>query len=231
MPWPATPMWCTPTRPCSAHDPRGRAAARSLEKKRFSMSLFLIYFGTKRRHPHLAHHNVLFGPRYRELLRDIFDEGVLADDFSLYLHAPTVSDPTLAPEGCEAFYVLSPVPHLGKGGIDWTTEGPRYADRILDYLEARYIPHLRADLVTKRIFTPLDFEHDARRTYGLGLLAGARADTERLVPRAQPRRPAGGSVLRGRRHPSRCRCAGRREFREGDGRPDARRPRPRRVVD
>ncbi len=140
------------------HDPRGVSAARSLEKKRFSMSLFLIYFGTKRRHPHLAHHNVIFGPRYRELLGDIFDTGVLADDFSLYLHAPTVSDPTLAPEGCEAFYVLSPVPHLGKGGIDWTTEGPRYADRILDYLEARYIPNLRADLVTQRIFTPLDFE-------------------------------------------------------------------------
>ncbi len=140
------------------HDPRGAAAARSLEKKRFSMSLFLIYFGTKRRHPHLAHHNVIFGPRYRELLGDIFDTGTLADDFSLYLHAPTVSDPTLAPEGCEAFYVLSPVPHLGKGNVDWTTEGPRYADRILDYLEARYIPNLRADLVTQRIFTPLDFE-------------------------------------------------------------------------
>ena len=140
------------------HDPRGAAAARSLGKKRFSMSLFLIYFGTKRRHPHLAHHNVIFGPRYRELLSDIFDTGTLADDFSLYLHAPTVSDPTLAPEGCEAFYVLSPVPHLGKGNIDWTTEGPRYADRILDYLEARYIPNLRADLVTQRIFTPLDFE-------------------------------------------------------------------------
>lgn len=139
------------------HDPRGVAAAASLEKKRHSMSLFLIYFGTRRRHPHLAHHNVIFGPRYRELLGDIFDRGVLADDFSLYLHAPTVSDATLAPEGCEAFYVLAPVPHLGKGDIDWTTEGPHYADRILDYLEARYIPHLRADLVTQRIFTPLDF--------------------------------------------------------------------------
>jgi len=139
------------------HEPRGVAAAASLEKMRHSMSLFLIYFGTRRRHPHLAHHNVIFGPRYRELLGDIFDRGVLADDFSLYLHAPTVSDPTLAPDGCEAFYVLAPVPHLGKGDIDWTTEGPRYADRILDYLEARYIPHLRADLVTQRIFTPLDF--------------------------------------------------------------------------
>jgi phytoene desaturase len=148
------------------HEPRGAAVAASLEKKRFSMSLFLIYFGTKRRHPHLAHHNVIFGPRYRELLGDIFDRGILADDFSLYLHAPTVSDPTLAPDGCEAFYVLSPVPHLGKGHIDWTTEGPRYADRILDYLEARYIPHLREDLVTQRIFTPLDFQHELGAHHG-----------------------------------------------------------------
>lgn len=148
------------------HAPRGVSVAASLEAKRFSMSLFLIYFGTRRRHPHLAHHNVIFGPRYRELLGDIFDRGVLADDFSLYLHAPTVSDPTLAPDGCEAFYVLSPVPHLGKGDIDWTVEGPRYADRILDYLEARYIPHLREDLVTQRIFTPLDFQHELNAHVG-----------------------------------------------------------------
>jgi phytoene desaturase len=149
------------------HDPRGQSAARALERKRFSMSLFLIYFGTKRRHPHLAHHNVLFGPRYRELLADIFDTGTLADDFSLYLHAPTLSDPSLAPDGCEAFYVLSPVPHLGAGrGIDWTVEGPRYADRILDYLEARYIPHLREDLVTRRIFTPLDFQAELHAHHG-----------------------------------------------------------------
>jgi len=126
------------------HDPRGASVARSLEKKRFSMSLFLIYFGTKRRHRHLAHHNVLFGPRYKELLSDIFDTGTLADDFSLYLHAPTLSDPT----------------------IDWTVEGPRYADRILRYLEDRYIPHLREDLVTQRIFTPLDFQTELHAHHG-----------------------------------------------------------------
>jgi phytoene desaturase len=139
-------------------DPDASKAAAKLEKSRFSMSLFLIYFGTRRRHPHLAHHNVIFGPRYRELLDDIFVKGTLAEDFSLYLHAPTVSDPSLAPDGCEAFYVLAPVPHLGLGTVDWRTEGPKYADRILSYLEARYIPNLRADLVTSRIFTPLDFK-------------------------------------------------------------------------
>lgn len=136
---------------------RGRARAASLRGQRFSMSLFLIYFGVRRQYPELAHHTVVFGPRYRELLNDIFERGLLADDFSLYLHAPTRTDPSLAPEGCEAFYVLSPVPHLGKATIDWAVEGPRYRDRILDYLEARCIPGLRANLVTERIFTPADF--------------------------------------------------------------------------
>jgi phytoene desaturase len=148
------------------HEPVATRRAAQLEGSRFSMSLFLIYFGTRRRHPHLAHHNVLFGPRYRELLDDIFVHGTLADDFSLYLHAPTVTDPTLAPDGCEAFYVLAPVPHLGISNIDWRVEGPRYRDRILDYLEARYIPHLREDLVTMRIFTPLDFKETLHAHHG-----------------------------------------------------------------
>jgi phytoene desaturase len=139
-------------------EPAARRAAARLTSARHSMSLFLIYFGTRRRHTHLAHHDVLFGPRYRELLADIFDRGHLADDFSLYLHAPSVTDPALAPPGCEAFYVLAPVPHLARARLDWQVEGPRYAARILEYLEARYIPGLRADLVTQRIFTPLDFQ-------------------------------------------------------------------------
>jgi phytoene desaturase len=122
------------------------------------MSLFLIYFGTRRRFPNLRHHNVIFGPRYRELLGDIFENGRLADDFSLYLHAPTLSDPDLAPAGCETYYVLSPVPHLGKLDIDWDREGPAYADRILHYLEQRYMPELRSQIVTQRVFTPKDFK-------------------------------------------------------------------------
>jgi len=124
----------------------------------YSMSLFLIYFGTRRQYPNLAHHNILFGARYRELLKDIFPRGLLADDFSLYLHAPTRSDPSLAPPGHEAFYVLSPVPHMGKLPIDWSLEGPRYAERILQYLEQNYLPNLRQEIVTKRIFTPQDFK-------------------------------------------------------------------------
>jgi phytoene desaturase len=142
-----------------------RTAAR-LRGMRHSMSLFLIYFGTRRRYPGLAHHNVIFGPRYRELLADIFERGTLADDFSLYLHAPTVSDEALAPPGGEAFYVLAPVPHLGKARLDWEAEGPRYAERILAYLEERYLPGLREAIVTRRIFTPLDFERELNAYQG-----------------------------------------------------------------
>jgi phytoene desaturase len=147
-------------------DERARRTAERLRKKAFSMSLFLVYFGLRGRYPELTHHNVMFGPRYRELLRDVFDRGVLADDFSLYVHAPSTSDPSLAPPGCSTFYALSPVPHLGKAAIDWTEQGPRYADRILRYLEERYIPGLRENLVTMRIFTPVDFATELNAHHG-----------------------------------------------------------------
>lgn len=149
---------------------RGSALARrraaSLRKKRFSMSLFVIYFGLKGERRDLRHHTVLFGPRYRELLKDIFHGAELADDFSLYLHAPTVTDPTLAPPGHSAYYVLAPVPHLGNADIDWDVEGPRYRDRILAYLEKHQIPDLARDLVTSRIFTPFDFRDELNAHVG-----------------------------------------------------------------
>lgn len=138
--------------------PRIRRTRNKLARMSYGMSLFLIYFGARRQYPGLSHHNILFGPRYRELLQDIFKKGRLADDFSLYLHAPTRSDPAMAPPGCESFYVLSPVPHLGKLAVDWSIEGPRYAERILAYLERLYLPGLRDQIVTRRIFTPKDFQ-------------------------------------------------------------------------
>jgi phytoene desaturase len=147
-------------------EPRAAASAKRLAAMRHSMSLFLIYFGTKKRYPHLAHHNVLFGPRYKGLLDEIFKGSTLPEDFSLYLHAPTVSDPDLAPPGCEAFYVLSPVAHLGHMPIDWSLEGPRYADRIMRYMEQRYIPGLRENLLTMRIFTPEDFKTQLNAHHG-----------------------------------------------------------------
>jgi phytoene desaturase len=148
------------------HETAAAPMRKRLSHSTYSMSLFLIYFGTRRRYPNLLHHNIIFGPRYRELLADIFTRGRLADDFSLYLHAPTRSDPTLAPPGCEAFYVLSPVPHLGKLAVDWRSEGPAYGDRILAYLERYYMPDLRREIVTQRIFTPQDFKTELNAHLG-----------------------------------------------------------------
>lgn len=145
---------------------RGEANSKALEKKRFSMSLFVIYFGLNKAHPELKHHMVLFGPRYRELIGEIFQTDGLADDFSLYLHAPSVTDDSLAPAGSSAYYVLSPVPHLGTADIDWAVEGPKYRDRILKYLNDRYIPGLLDELVTVRHFTPFDFRDELNAHLG-----------------------------------------------------------------
>jgi phytoene desaturase len=145
---------------------RGDSNGKALAKKRHSMSLFVVYFGLKTKHPELKHHMVLFGKRYRELISEIFGTDGLADDFSLYLHAPSVTDDSLAPEGSSAYYVLSPVPHLGTADIDWAVEGPKYRDRILQYLNNRYIPGLLDDLVTVRHFTPFDFRDELNAHLG-----------------------------------------------------------------
>jgi phytoene desaturase len=149
-----------------AHSRRGQRAVRALERKRFSPSLFVVHFGIKGAFPGIPHHSILFGPRYKGLLTDIYDHGVLAKDFSLYLHHPSVSDPDLAPEGCSTFYALAPVPHMGKLPIDWAEIGPIYADRILDHLEARLIPGLRERLVTSFHYTPADFGRDLNAHLG-----------------------------------------------------------------
>lgn len=146
--------------------PRGIREGEKLARKRHSMSLFVIYFGLRGERKDLQHHTILFGPRYRELIREIFSGPNLPEDFSLYLHAPSVTDPSLAPPGHSAYYVLSPVPHLGNAAIDWTVEGPRYRDRILAYLEAQCIPNLRRDLVTSRILTPFDFRDQLHAHHG-----------------------------------------------------------------
>jgi phytoene desaturase len=127
-----------------------------LNGMRYSMGLFLIYFGTDRTYPELAHHTIVLTERYKALLEDIFRKKILAPDFSLYLHAPTRTDPTLAPPGCECFYVLSPVPNL-EGEIDWEAVKERYADAILASLET-HCPDLRKHIISKIIWTPLDFE-------------------------------------------------------------------------
>lgn len=139
---------------------RGVAAAgrrqRRLERMAWSMSLFVLYFGTSRRYPNLAHHTIVFAARFQGLLQDIFHGHRLPEDFSLYLHAPTITDPSMAPPGGEAFYVLSPVPHLGNAAIDWDAVAPRYGDAILAALET-HLPGVRDAVVTRRHRTPADF--------------------------------------------------------------------------
>jgi phytoene desaturase len=148
------------------HTPQGKSRAGALKRKRMSNSLFVLYFGLNHAHTQLAHHTVCFGARYKELISDIFNSDMLSEDFSLYLHAPCVTDPSLAPPGCGSYYVLAPVPHLGTADIDWEVEGPRLRDRIFDYLEERYMPGLRSQLVTQRMFTPFDFRDELDAHHG-----------------------------------------------------------------
>ena len=127
---------------------------------RYSMSLFVIYFGTKKRYldTGLQHHNIILGPRYKELLHDIFNKKELPDDFSLYLHMPSKTDSSIAPEGCENFYVLSPVPHLASG-TDWRTAAKPYRDKIMQFLEDNYLPDLQANIVAEHYIDPLHFQN------------------------------------------------------------------------
>jgi phytoene desaturase len=127
---------------------------------RYSMSLVVIYFGTSKLYRHegvLAHHNIILGERYRRLLADIFRHKKLPEDFSLYLHMPTLTDPSIAPEGHEGFYVLSPVPHLG-AEVDWEQTAKPYRDAIMQFLEDNYLPDLQANIVAEHMIDPRHFE-------------------------------------------------------------------------
>lgn len=136
---------------------RRRWTDRRIERARYSMGLFVWYFGTKKKYPDIAHHTILLGPRYRGLLKDIFGAKRLASDFSLYLHRPTATDPSLAPPDCDGFYVLSPVPHLGSG-IDWPSRAEEYREAIEHHLSATLLPDLKNQIVTSRLLTPQDFQ-------------------------------------------------------------------------
>lgn len=139
---------------------RHKFSNRRIESMKYSMSLFVIYFGTKKRYldSGLAHHNIILGERYKGLLSDIFNRQKLSDDFSLYLHMPTITDPSIAPDGCENFYVLSPVPHLGSG-TDWTQMAKPYRDAIIGYLEENYLPDLNANIIAEHTIDPLHFQN------------------------------------------------------------------------
>jgi phytoene desaturase len=133
----------------------------------YSMGLYVLYFGTTRTYPDVAHHTIWLGERYRELLDDIFHRQVLSEDFSLYLHRPTATDPSFAPPGCDSFYVLCPVPNL-QGQIDWEIEGPRLRDRIVAALDRTILPGLASTITADFFKTPADFQHEYRSEHGAG---------------------------------------------------------------
>ncbi len=145
-----------------AENYRRKYTNRRIDSMKYSMSLFVIYFGTKKRYAdqgRLAHHNIILGDRYQGLLSDIFRKKIVAKDFSLYLHMPTITDPSLAPEGSEAFYVLSPVPNLDSG-TDWSQAAVPYRDAIFDTLEGQgYLPDLRANLAVSHHVDPTYFQN------------------------------------------------------------------------
>ena len=133
----------------------------------YSMGLYVLFFGTRKTYDDVAHHTIWMGPRYRELLADIFDRKILADDFSLYLHRPTATDKSFAPDGCDSFYVLCPVPNL-LGDVEWKTEGPALRDRIVAALD-RTIMRGLGDVITDDFWmTPEDFRDDYRSMHGAG---------------------------------------------------------------
>ena len=148
------------------HKSRSAKVTNSLMKKTYSPSLFVVHFGLKGTWPGIPHHMILFGPRYKGLLDDIYGNGVLPEDFSLYLHHPTITDPQMAPEGHSTFYVLAPVPHQGKLPIDWDEMGPIYEKRILDEIGKRLIPDIHERVITKFHYTPQDFSSDLNAHLG-----------------------------------------------------------------
>ncbi|MDG2033658.1 MAG: phytoene desaturase family protein [Rhodospirillales bacterium] len=133
----------------------------------YSMGLYVLFFGTRKTYPEVAHHTIWMGPRFKELLRDIFDRKILSDDFSLYIHRPTATDPSFAPDGCDSFYVLCPVPNL-LGKIDWQEKGPWLRSRIIEALDATIMPDLKSSVTDDFWMTPEDFKSDYRSMHGAG---------------------------------------------------------------
>lgn len=147
------------------HVRRRRWTDRRISKIKQSMSCFLLYLGVRRQYPRLAHHTLVLGPRYEGLVRDIFDRKVLADDFSMYLHAPTRTDPSMAPPGCESLYVLVPVPNAASG-IDWSREAEPMTRRVIARLEDWGLEGLADAIEVRRTFTPDDFRTEYNATLG-----------------------------------------------------------------
>ena len=133
----------------------------------YSMGMFVLFFGTKKQYPKIAHHSIWLGKRFKSLLKDIFDNKILSKDFSLYIHRPTATDESFAPKGCDSFYVLCPVPNL-QGNVNWAIEGDKLKDRIVDALDSTILPELKNNICDEFYMTPVDFKNDYRSTHGAG---------------------------------------------------------------
>jgi phytoene desaturase len=142
-------------------------ATKLKRKSKLSMGLYVLYFGTKKQYPDVAHHTIWLGPRYRELLDEIFHQKVMSKDFSLYVHRPTATDASFAPAGCDSFYVLCPVPNT-QGGQDWKVEGPKLRDRIVSELDRTMLPGLKDCITSDFYMTPADFETEYLSFGGAG---------------------------------------------------------------
>ena len=133
----------------------------------YSMGMFVLFCGTKKQYPNIAHHSIWLGKRLKSLLKDIFDNKILSDDFSLYIHRPTATDQSFAPKGCDSFYVLCPVPNL-QGNVNWSVEGIKLQTRIIKALEQTILPNLQENISDEFFMTPVDFKNNYRSTHGAG---------------------------------------------------------------
>ncbi len=133
----------------------------------YSFGMFVLFFGTKKKYSNIAHHSIWLGKRFKSLLTDIFDNKVLSEDFSLYIHRPTATDKSFAPKDCDSFYVLCPVPNL-QGNINWKIEGDKLRHRIVDALDTTILPELKNYICDEFYMTPVDFKNDYRSTHGAG---------------------------------------------------------------
>ena len=147
-------------------DPRGAQLGRRLSAKRHGHSLFVVHCGIEGGWPGIPHHMVLFGSRYEGFLQDVFDHGVLPAEFPIYLHHPTVTDPSLAPEGKSTFQAVVPVANLGRLPVDWEQLGPFLEQRVLAEVERRLIPDIGDRMVTCFHYTPRDYTLDLNAHLG-----------------------------------------------------------------
>jgi phytoene desaturase len=146
---------------------QGLSARLKNRNAKFSMGLYVLYFGTNRKYNDVVHHTIWLGKRYKDLLDDIFNKKIITEDFSLYLHRPTATDPSFAPEGCDSFYVLTPVPNM-QGDINWDIEGPKLRNRIVKALNDTILPDLENTITSDFYKTPQDFQQTYSSMHGAG---------------------------------------------------------------